>query len=242
MFLNTEIISSDFRKELIFNSYVKGVNLAKGYGVLKKVNNEYNFFLNANTVGVFSVLANWKQEIQIIFESKSHMLYSKDYKSRDKRKKKEGHMHIIFSKSIPEIISAQPNPKDDKRRNDLTNKMLKDTKDPVTGILNIGFKNQCIEVSRIYDGKRRYNINTKKKELTIIRKNNFFEEDVELIKCSFDIEKIAGYTEKEKKNYPNNGIIWIKKYEDLDIYLPAKIKIETKWGSFVCLIKERELK
>ena len=47
------------------------------------------------------------------------------YKTEDERKNKKGYMHIVFSKSIPQIISAQPNPKDDPRRNILNKNSLK---------------------------------------------------------------------------------------------------------------------
>ena len=54
------------------------------------------------------------------------------------------------------------------------------------------------------------------------------------------IEKVAGYTNKELKKYPKNGIIWFRK-EKNNLYFPIKIEISSSWGKFVCLIKERKL-
>ena len=41
-----------------------------------------------------------------------------------------------------------------------------------------------------------------------ISKDHFYNKAFEAIKCAFQIEKIAGYTKKELKKYPKNGIIW----------------------------------
>ena len=45
--------------------------------------------------------------------------------------------------------------------------------------------------------------------------------------------------EKEKKRYPVNGYIWYKKVGK-NLFFPAKIAIDTRWGEFLCLIKEKE--
>ena len=238
--INFSAFSLDIRKELLLSSYIKGINLANGVGILKISKNKNSFFLNANTVGVFALLYSWKQETYVLSKMYDNQLISKEYKSQDKRKDKKGHMHLIFSKGIPKIISAQPNPKDNPKRNISNQKNLENTSDPITAILNIGFKNQCKKVSKVFDGKRRYNIYAKHDGESIIKKNEFFNKDIKVIKCLFDIEKLEGYTEKEVKKYPKKGIIWFKKYDDVNLYLPAKIEIKTSWGSFICLIKERK--
>lgn len=234
------VFSFETRKQLFISSYIKGINLADGIGVLKISKNEYSFLLNANTIGIFSLLSNWKQKTYVLSKIQNNQLISNEYKTEDERKNKKGNMHIIFYNGIPKIISAKPNPKDDPRRSILNKSSLKDTSDPITGILNIGFKNQCLQLSKIFDGKRRYNIIAKNAGEEIIKKNEFFKKDIKVIKCLFDIEKLEGYTNKEIKKYPKKGIIWFKKYDDVNLYLPAKIEITTNWGSFICLIKERK--
>ncbi len=240
LLLSSFALSYEARKELYVSSFIKGINLANGLGVLKLSENKYSFLFNANTIGIFSLLANWKQETQVFAKIEKKQLVSKEYKTEDQRNNKKGHMHIIFSKYIPHIISAQPNPEKDERRKILNKELLNNTNDPITGILNIGFNNKCKKISKIFDGKRRYNIITKNLGEDNIYKNDFFDSDIKVIKCLFDIEKIAGYTKKEIKKYPTKGIIWLKKYEDFNVYLPAKIEIASYWGSFICLIKERK--
>ena len=232
--------SGEFRKELLLSSYIKGAKLANGVGILTFSNERYSFLLNSNTVGIFSFIFDWKQEILVFSEIKNQELVSKEYKSKDERKNKKGHMHLLFNDRVPKIISAQPHPKDDERRFILNKNILKNTNDPITGIINIGFKNECKKSSRVFDGKRRYTISTENVGTDIIKKNDFFDQDIEVIKCLFDIEKIAGYTSKEMKKYPTKGIIWFKEYKDINLYLPAKLEIVTNWGSFICLIKERK--
>ena len=53
--------------------------------------------------------------------------------------------------------------------------------------------------------------------------------------------QIETNNEKEKKRYPGNGYIWYKKVGK-NLFFPAKIAIDTRWGKFLCLIKEKELK
>ena len=68
---------------------------------------------------------DWKQETYVLSEIKNQQLVSKEYKSKDERKNKKGHMHLLFSDGIPKIISAQPHPKDDERRLILNKNVLK---------------------------------------------------------------------------------------------------------------------
>ena len=150
-------------------------------------------------------------------------------------------MYINFKREIPEINSAQPDPRDDTRRKKIASSELLNTFDPVIGILNMGLNGNCKNVSAIFDGKRKYLIKSKFVSKEIIKSNNFFEKSFNSIKCRFDIEKIAGYTEKELKKYPSNGNIWFKKLEGFKLYFPAKIQINSSWGSFISLIKEREI-
>ena len=99
----------------------------------------------------------------------------------------------------------------------------------------------CNNQEIIFDGKRRYILSSKFLKNEIIKKNDFFTKEFNTIKCVFNIKKLEGYTEKEKKRYPENGYIWFKKIEN-NLYFPAKIQIYTRWGNFLCLIKEKEFK
>ena len=150
-------------------------------------------------------------------------------------------MYLSFENEIPKIVSAQPDPRENDRREKINKNLLKNTIDPISGVLNLGLDGNCNHKEIIFDGKRRYMINASFIKKEIIKQNQFYSENFNSIKCVFSIKKLEGYTEKEKKRYPGNGYIWYKKVGK-DLFFPAKIAIDTRWGEFLCLIKEKELK
>ena len=75
-------------------------------------------------------------------------------------------MEIDFKNRPPQIISAQPDPREDVRRN-MRDSFLLQTNDPVAGIFNLALE-QCNNTVKVFDGKRRYNIKILKKEVFIL--------------------------------------------------------------------------
>ena len=84
-------------------------------------------------------------------------------------------------------------------REKINTNLLKNTIDPISGVLNLGLDGNCNHKEIIFDGKRKYALITKFLYKDIIKKNDFYKYDINSIKCAFDIEKLAGYTDKEKK-------------------------------------------
>ena len=240
-FINKMIFATTIEKEIFFSAYLKGINLAKAEGKINIKPNILKLSFGAKTVGVFSLISEWKQTLSINALLINNKLKSQQYRSDDSRGNKKGHMYLNFENDIPKIISAQPDPREDNRREKINKNLLKNTIDPISGVLNLGLDGNCNQKEIIFDGKRRYMINASFIEEEIIKKNQFFAEDFNSIKCVFSIKKLEGYTEKEKKRYPGNGYIWYKKVGK-DLFFPARIAIDTRWGEFLCLIKEKELK
>ncbi len=231
--------TKEIEKEIILSSYLKGINLARASGKIKIDQNKFSFFINAKAVGIFSLVSNWSQNIKTesIFKNKS--LTSKLYESDDARGDKKGHMYINYFGKYPQIISAQPDPRKDNRREKINNNLLKNTVDPVTGIFNLGLYGNCNNKEFIYDGKRKYALRSIYINKENIISNKFYPKTFEAIKCSFDIEKLQGYTNKEKKKYPKNGFVWFKKMDN-NLFFPVKFEVRTSWGVFLCLIKEKD--
>ena len=239
-FINKIIFATTIEKEIFFSAYLKGINLAKAEGQIKIKTNILKLYFTAETVGVFSLISEWKQTLSINALLINNKLKSQQYRSNDSRGKKKGHMYLSFEAEIPKIISAQPDPREDNRREKINENLLKNTIDPISGVLNIGLDGDCNHKEIIFDGKRRYMIFASFIREEIIKQNHFFTQDYSSIKCIFTINKLEGYTEKEKKRYPGNGYIWYKQVGK-DLFFPAKIAIDTRWGEFLCLIKEKEL-
>ena len=226
-------------EEFTISSYIKGIPLAKGGLLIKIKENKYSLRVNAKSVGVFSVLLGWTQTIRSLGIIKKNKFTSVRYQSSDIRGNKKGHMEIDFSNIAPEIISAQPDPREDKRRN-INRSFLLEVNDPATAIFNLAF-NKCKNQVKVYDGKRRYNIEAISMEEAILKHSLLSENSHKTYKCNYQIKRIAGYTKKELEKFPKKGIIWIKKHSEFNFYYPLKIKIETKWGNFLCFIKERSI-
>ena len=239
-FINKMLFATTIEKEIFFSAYLKGINLAKAEGQIKIKPYMLELYFTAQTVGVFSLISEWQQTLSINALLINNKLKSQQYRSDDSRGEKKGHMYLSFENEIPKIVSAQPDPREDDRREKINTNLLKNTIDPISGILSLGLDGNCNHKEIIFDGKRRYIINASFMEEVTIKKNHFFSENLNSIKCVFSIKKLEGYTEKEKKRYPGNGYIWYKNVGK-DLFFPAKIAINTRWGEFLCLIKEKEL-
>ena len=61
-------------------------------------------------------------------------------------------MYLNFENEIPKIVSAQPDPREDDRRGRINKDLLKNTIDPISGILNIGLNGNCNHKENIFDG------------------------------------------------------------------------------------------
>ncbi|MAI02484.1 MAG: hypothetical protein CMP40_01480 [Rickettsiales bacterium] len=239
--INNYLSSKEMQKEIFFSAYLKGINLASASGEIIIKSNKLYFNLNARTVGIFSIISEWQQTINVEATILNNVLKSKEYKSSDSRGKKKGHIYLKFINNFPKIISAQPDPREDKRRTKINKNLLKNTSDPVIGIINMGINGNCNNEEFIFDGKRKYSLRSKFLKKDKIGKHNFYTNEIDVIKCEFNIKKLNGYTKKEIKKYPKNGYIWYKKVRN-NLYFPAKIEISTNWGSFICLIKEKDPK
>ncbi len=237
--ISNSLLSSTVDEKFLLSSYVRGIPLAEGTISIKLKENKYSLKLNASAVGLFSIILDWDQTIKSFGIIKNNKFISYRYRSSDNRGKKSGHMEINFKNIPPLIISAQPDPREDPRR-EINSSFLLDANDPAAGVFNLAL-DQCKNTVKIYDGKRRYNIKVLKKEASTLISSFLSENSLKTYKCNYEIERISGYTKKELEKFPKQGEIWIKKHEKLSFFYPVKIQINTKWGNFLCFIKERRI-
>ena len=129
-------------------------------------------------------------------------------------------------------------------RKNITKILILDTLDPVSAVISLGLHisktNDCRNKQSVYDGKRRFDLILQDLGTEILPKNSILKKDRFSIKCSLEIKRIAGYTSKELKKHPTDGIIWFNKIEKSDIYIPGKIQIETFYGKFVSYLQENK--
>jgi len=240
MNINSFVYASEsFDKTIEIKSFIKGLPLAKAQLKINVKKNKYKIQMTAKAIGFFSIFSSWSQQANSNGQFLNNSLVSHMYFSKDQRNKKEGHMKIDYSNDLPNLISAQPDPRNDKRRKIIEKEILKNVVDPIAGILNLGLKDKCKKNSDIFDGKRRYAIRSNLLRAEVLHSEFFLSDKIEAIKCSFRIIKIAGYTEKELKKFPTAGYLWLTKYSDTDLYFPVKLEIQSNWGNFISLIRER---
>ena len=242
LLLFSNLSSKEIRENYYFESYLSGIKLAEAQGEIIVKNNIYEFKFKAQTIGITDLFFGWKQNIQIKGRIIDEDIFPLMYSNRDFRKNKQGHMTLIYKNNLPFIKSAQPDPRNDKRRK-VSKIELLNTLDPASAILSIGLflknKKKCNISKPIFDGKRRYNIVLKYMGLEKIIDSNKLDNKSTYMKCSFSIQKISGYTKKELKKYPSEGILWYNSEIQTNIKIPDKIMINTIYGKYINYLKKK---
>ncbi len=229
-------ISKELKKNYFFESYLNGIQLAEANGTLYIKKDFYSFEFKAITSGITSIFINWGQKISVQGTIVNQELFPNTYISNDFRKNKKGHMSLVYIKNTPFIKSAKPDPRDDERRK-ISKTQIVDTLDPVSAILSIGLfvnkQNKCNVTKPIFDGKRRYNIIVEYIGLEKILNSSKIDSKATYMKCKFFIKKISGYTSKELKKHPSEGILWYNIRTKSYIEIPSKIVINTVFGKYI---------
>ena len=222
-----------------FIAYLGGLKIGQADGKFTINNNTYIFEYNAKSSGLISLIYKWKQYLKAegIVTKSDIPLNSTSYYSSDIRGEKMGHMNISYGKNIVEVISAKPNPKDDDRRNSISNELRKNTFDPASAFISLGFNikkyDSCTAIVPIFDGRRRYNIKSTDGGIEILKSTKIKQIEGIVKRCNIQFERIDGYTKKELAKHPTDGHILYKKYENINLFFPVKVTLSSKYGSFV---------
>jgi len=181
--------------------------------------------MKSTTTGITKLIYPWVQTTSIKGEIHNKKLIPISYKINDYREKnKKGHVHIKYVNNIPIVMSALPDPTNDTRRKKIIHSLLKNSIDPVTSIISLGISsvNNCNISIPVFDGRRRFDLEYK----TIESKKESFI-------CQLKIKRIAGYSNKELKKHPKEGIITLTKLPGEKTFLfPSEVKIPLTIGSF----------
>ena len=179
--------SESFDRTVEIKSFIRGLPLAKAQLKINIKKNKYKIQMTAKAIGFFSIFSSWSQQANSTGQFINNSMISHMYFSKDQRNKKEGHMKIDYFNGLPNLISAQPDPRQDKRREIIEKAILKNAVDPIAGILNLGLRDKCKKKSDIFDGKRRYAITSNLLKAEVLHNEFFLSDKIEAIKCSFRI-------------------------------------------------------
>ena len=207
--------------------YLSGFKVGQSKVLFEINNKEYLLTALSNTTGITKLFYPWEQLIEVTGLIENYIVKPLIYNIKDIRENKEtGFINIEYQNGYPIIVAAHPNPENDTRRKAVSKDLLRDTIDPVNSILYLGFLNgindSCNQVISVFDGRRRFNL-----EYIQIKKNN------DEFHCKLKINRIAGYSKKELKKHPKEGIIVFKKLsKNTNFYFPSEVKIPLTIGSF----------
>ena len=146
------------------------------------------------------------------------------------RKEKSKYVEIIYEDNFIKKLVVTPE-YDESNLTPLTNKMLEKTIDPPTFFLSIlDYKkiNNCQKIFRIFDGKRRYNVEFNKSS----------ESSDNLIECEAKQIKLGGYKKKENDVFATSDFIKIVYENNRDNKF---LRYEAKNGNINILIKEARI-
>ena len=170
--------------------------------------NDYSLKFSLASENLVNIVTSINGEGNVKGKVKNLYLYPEDYqyeytKKKKKKKKKNKNTQILFYNS--NVSSSSTIPKFDKNKlTPITDDMLNDVIDPVTAIIYLGnytLSKECTNSYRIFDGKRRYNLNYT---------NKFTKGDYTI--CRLTQKKIGGF----KLSSDNNDIF--KPAQEIDTY------------------------
>jgi len=153
--------------------------------------NEYSLKFKLTSEKLVNIVTSIKGEGNINGKIKNLILYPEVYQYKYVKKNKDKNTQILFKNS--NVSSSSTIPRFDKNKlTPITDVMLIDVIDPITAIIYLGnytLSNECTNNYRIFDGKRRYNLNY----------SNKYKENGYTI-CRLIQEKIGGFKLSDDKN------------------------------------------
>ena len=165
--------------------------------------NNYNLKFTLASKNLISVVTSINGKGNVNGKIENLTLYPETYQYKYTKKNKDKNTQILFNDSF--VTSTITIPKFDKNKlSPIINSMLIDVIDPVTAIINLGdytLNKECTNNYRIFDGKRRYNLNYT---------NKFTKGDYTI--CRLTQKKIGGF----KLSNDNNDIF--KPAQEIDTY------------------------
>ena len=224
-FIYSNIVFSQ-KWDITVEGYLSGFKVGKSNAVFELDGFNYTLTVNSTTTGITNFFYPWKQEIKILGQIHNDIVNPSYYKINDTRDdNKSGHMHIIYQNSLPIVKSSIPDHNNDTRREKVSEKLLLNSLDPATSIILLGLlssqTNDCDHEIQIFDGRRRFDL-----------KYSLIEIKKDMITCKLNIIRIAGYSKKELKKHPNEGIVVLKKLSNTDnFYFPTEVRIPLVIGS-----------
>ena len=168
--------------------------------------NDYSLKFSLASENLVNIVTSINGEGNVKGKVKNLSLDPEDYQyeyTKKKKKKKKKNTQILFYDS--NVSSSSTIPKFDKNKlTPITDDMLNDVIDPVTAVIYLGnyiLNKECTNSYRIFDGKRRYNLNYT---------NKFTKGDYTI--CRLTQKKIGGF----KLSSDNNDIF--KPAQEIDTY------------------------
>ena len=216
--------------ENINTKYTLNLNVIGVYIKIGEINsylltkdNEYNLNFNLSSENLVDIITSISGNGTVSGIIDKKFLYPKNYQYNFTKKNKTKKTKILFNNLTVTTSETIPN-FDKKKLSPINDEMLIKTIDPITAIIYIGnynLTNKCSIDYRVFDGKRRYNLNY----TDIFIKNGY-------LICRLVQNKIGGFKVDDKNRdlfKPAQQIDTYYKKED-EKYILKKIVTESKFS------------
>ena len=198
---------------------------------LNMKDNNFNYIFNIKSKNIVNFIneTNGKGIVDGVFTNDNFRptKYSYSYTRKDKDK----FVEIIYANNGVQSLVVKPD-YDKSKLTPLPETLLDGTIDPPTFFLNLlNYKNTnlCKKTFKIFDGKRRYNVEFSQSELS----------EKGLIQCKAMQVKLGGYKQKEKDIFASSDYINVI-YQDNETN--KFLQYEARNGSVKIIIKESKTK
>ena len=198
-----KIENTDINYKLKLNILGVQIKIGEINSYLEIKDNDYSLKFSLSSENLVNIVTSINGEGNVNGKVKNLSLYPEDYQYEYTKKKKNKNTQILFYNS--NVSSSSTIPKFDKNKlTPITDGMLNEVIDPVTAIIYLGnytLNKECTNSYKIFDGKRRYNLNYT---------NKFTKGDYTI--CRLTQKKIGGF----KLSSDNNDIF--KPAQEIDTY------------------------
>ncbi len=236
--ISFQVFSSNLKDSFLYDIQFGNVIVGKVLVNIEKDNEKTIVKTSIKTEGATNYIYKFKSDIILNITKLDEMKSSKSFSVISTLNKEKRNAKLVWKEENLEV-KIDP-PLNLKKVHDISKSSLKNVIDPVSSILkmidHIKHKNSCEKQFRIYDGRRRYDLLSKKLEKSFINNDrpNSFNGDVMI--CGLKFIPIGGHyiNSKWKPDQDKYGDIKVF-FGNLSevLFLPVRMELKRWFGTVI---------
>ena len=242
MFSTEKSLSAEYY--LKYDLFGGGFHLYSINFVINSNDNMYSVNAEIKTMGFLNTFSKSETIIKAEGSINNDLVNSNYYEYIYNSSKKNKNTIIKFKDGSISEVFIEPVYHISNEYSPVLKDQLIDTIDPLTGLYRLLLqdnKDLCNEELRIFDGKKRYNIESKYLSLNNVNKDKY---NSEVYKCSLKYKKISGFKKKDLENDKDRNINIEILYRSLDhdkTFIPIKFISDIKYGILVMHLTDHSI-